>query len=71
MNIDEPRWSNLGPFVVESTGNPYLGGHHKVWRVKDGQRTDIVFEGNSRELGNWSEVVCAEGQDLTQERNIE
>lgn len=59
MNIDEPRWWNLGPFVVESTGNPYLEGHHKVWRVKGGERTDMVFEGSGRELGDWSEAMAA------------
>lgn len=46
----EPRFSNLGPFVVESTGNPYLGGHYKVWRIEDGKRTEMLFEGNACDL---------------------
>ncbi len=61
-NIDEPRWWNLGPFIVETTGNPFLA-HYKVYRVADGKRGEMLFEGNGAELGAWSEAVCAKASE--------
>jgi hypothetical protein len=52
---DEKRYSLVGPFMVEASGNPYLA-HYRCWLASDPDKK-VCFEGTSRELGNYFEVV--------------
>lgn len=46
----------VGPFVVETEGNPYLASQ-RCWLASDPERK-VIFEGTSREMGEYFEAMC-------------